>query len=251
MNQKEFDKRHQQFICKPREIILDKRLTPVEQDYLCLIAALQNAKGCTASNNWLARYFGVKRQTAQGAIGRLKDKNIIACTERKQGGKTIKRTIRIIDGNSRNILLTDSRENLPKIPMGLAGNSDKVSRKPSTHKTKDITKCAHRIKKPVCDDGAFDQFWQTYPKKQKKLNAQKAYRKLNPDPELIERIIKDVQRRSQRFDWQKENGKYVPLPDNYLNDQRWTDELPEPKRGDLDWLPDEQEAEEIFKEAGI
>lgn len=245
---------NQQFIYKPREITLDKRLTPVEQDYLCLIAALQNAGGCTASNNWLAGYFGVKRQTAQETIGRLKDKNIIACKEQKQGGKTIKRTIEIIDGNSRNVLLTNSRENLPKIAVGLAGNSDKVSRKHPTLKTKVKTKeykCAHKTKKPVCDNSAFDRFWQKYPKKQKRLKSQKAWRKLNPDPELIERIIKDVQQRRETFDWQKENGKYVPLPENYLNDQRWTDELPEPKRGDPDWLPDEQEVEVIMKEAGL
>lgn len=131
---------NQQFIYKPCEISRDKRLTPVERDYLCLIAALQNAKGCTASNNWFATYFGVKRQTAQEIIGRLKDKNIIACKEQKQGGKTIKRTIEIIDSNSRKLLLIDSRENLPKIPAGLAGSSDKVSRKLPTHITKDITK---------------------------------------------------------------------------------------------------------------
>ena len=128
---------------------------------------------------------------------------------------------------------------------------------PSTYeKNRNIIKVskdkrAHKAQKPVCDNGAFDRFWQAYPKKQKKLDAQRAWQKLNPDPELAKQIIEDVQRRSQTHDWRKESGKYVPMPTTYLNGQRWTDELPEPKRGDPDWLPDEQEAEVIFKEAGI
>jgi hypothetical protein len=126
-----------QFICKPRALILDKRLSPVEQDYLCLIGQLEKTDGCTASNNYFAWYFGVKRQTAQGTIGRLKTKGFITCSEKKQGGKTIERTIEIIDDNSKKLLLIDSRRNLPKVSrkpsVGLAGSSDKVSRKPPTH----------------------------------------------------------------------------------------------------------------------
>ena len=247
---------NQQFIYKPREIILDKRITPVEQDYLCFIGQLEKADGCTASNNYFARYFGVKRQTAQEVIGKLKTKNYIVCKEQKQGGKTVKRTIEIVDSSSRKLLLMNSdkvsRKRLPTKavfdPSGLAGNSDKVSRKLPTHKTKVITNTtttAHIPQKP------FERFWSAYPKKQRRLDAQRAWQKLKPDTELAERIIKDVQRRSQTHDWQKENNKYVPMPTTYLNGQRWTDELPEPKRGDPDWLPDEQEAEMIMKDAGL
>jgi hypothetical protein len=124
------------FIYKPLAIVQDKRLTPLEQDYLCLIAQLEKADGCTASNQYFADYFGVKRQTAQGNIGKLKTKGVINSTEKKQGGKTIERTIVIIDSISRNVLLLDSRDNLPKDsrkpPVGIAGNSDKDSRKPPT-----------------------------------------------------------------------------------------------------------------------
>jgi len=153
---------NQQFIYKPREIILDKRITPVEQDYLCFIGQLEKADGCTASNNYFARYFGVKRQTAQEVIGKLKTKNYIVCKEQKQGGKTVKRTIEIVDSSSRKLLLMNSdkvsRKRLPTKavfdPSGLAGNSDKVSRKLPTHKTKVITNTtttAHIPQKPLYD----------------------------------------------------------------------------------------------------
>jgi len=117
------------FIFKPLGIIQDKRLTPLEQDYLCLIAQLQKASGCTASNNYFARYFGVKKQSAQGVIGRLEQKDFIKRTEKKHGGKTIERTIEIIDEVGRQILLSDGR----KSSAGLAGKSVGVGRKPPTH----------------------------------------------------------------------------------------------------------------------
>jgi hypothetical protein len=252
----------QQFIYKPREIILDKRLSPVEQDYLCLIAALEKADGCTASNNWFGRFFGVRRQTAQESISKLKVKNFIVCRERKEGRKTVERIIEIVDTDSRKNLLMDSRESLPKSPKlkrqlgrttlpGIAGSSVGVSRQNPTHIIKNIAKGARNIQKPLSDNGGFDKFWEAYPKHQRKLDAQKAWRKLNPGPELAERIIADVERRSQLSDWQKENGKYVPMPTSYLNGERWTDELAEPRRGDPNWLPTEAETEQILKECSV
>jgi len=101
------------FIYKPQSVCQDKRLTSIEQDYLCLIAQLQKAGGCTASNNYFARYFGVWRVTAVRIIGRLKAKKFIACQEKKIGRQTIERTIEIIDGDSNKVLLRGSNKLLP------------------------------------------------------------------------------------------------------------------------------------------
>lgn len=72
----------------------------------------------------------------------------------------------------------------------------------------------------------FDQFWKVYPRKEKKSEALKAFQKISPDQDLLDRIISDVQARAQTHDWTKENGKYVPHPTTYLNQQRWEDEAP-------------------------
>jgi DNA-binding MarR family transcriptional regulator len=117
--------------------------------------------------------------------------------------------------------------------------------------TKELKRCAHKARKPVYENDTFLRFWTLYPKKQKKVEAQRIWDRLKPDAELAEQIIKDVQRRSQIHDWQKENGKYIPMPTTYLNGQRWTDELPEPKRGDPDWLPSEEEVEASLQGGGL
>ncbi len=127
----------ERYLHKPMQLCQDKRLTALEQDYICLIAAFEQNGGCVASNSYFARYFSVARQTAQGIIGRLKEKGLIGTTEEKSGGKTIRRTITIIDSNSRTVLLSDSRKSLP----WLAGSSDAIGRtalpsngrKPTTH----------------------------------------------------------------------------------------------------------------------
>jgi hypothetical protein len=118
----------EQFLFKPQSIIRDKRLTPLEQDYLCLIAGLQKNGGCTASNKYFADFFGVLRTCAVEVIGGLRKKQIIGSTEKKQGGKTIERTLFLTDEHSRKFLLSDSR----KHPKRLVGNAVLDSRKHPT-----------------------------------------------------------------------------------------------------------------------
>lgn len=76
-----------------------------------------------------------------------------------------------------------------------------------------------------CMCSRFDEFWSAYPKKQAKQDAAKAWKKVSPDDALADRILAalDVRKRSQ--DWQKENGKYIPLPATWLNGRRWEDEV--------------------------
>jgi DNA-binding MarR family transcriptional regulator len=130
------------FIHKPLAIVRDKRLTPTERDYLCLIAQLEKASGCRASNNYFAKYFGVQRQSALEIISNLVKKNFVRRTEKKTGRKTDERILEIIDEVSRRLLLPDSR----KLPARLAGNSDRVSRKFPTQTVEDI----QRNKQNIC-----------------------------------------------------------------------------------------------------
>ena len=74
---------------------------------------------------------------------------------------------------------------------------------------------------------SFKRFWESYPKKQNKANALKAWDKLDPSPELADKIIEAVERAQRSEGWLKEGGKYIPLPTTYLNGRRWEDEVTE------------------------
>lgn len=92
--------------------------------------------------------------------------------------------------------------------------------------------------------GAFDTFWEAYPRKVAKAHALAMWQKHKPP---LDACLKTIawQRRSE--DWVKENGKWIPHPGSWLNDGRWHDEDPSVYKGlkialrkpDIDYkLPD-------------
>jgi DNA-binding MarR family transcriptional regulator len=224
----------------PTAILRLKDLNIRQKLLLALIVSF-NKKGFRMLNPAISEILNIRSDTISKLLADLEHKKYIKITNARSRYRTI------YFGEKSKLHFGE----IPKVDNSTLEKNAAYFGENSKHNIKNLKKSAHRARKPLCDDGAFDRFWDAYPKKQKRLDAQRAWKKLNPDTELTERIIKDVQIRSQRFDWQKENGKYVPMPTTYLNGQRWTDELPEPKRGDPDWLPDEQEAEAIMKDAGL
>ena len=83
--------------------------------------------------------------------------------------------------------------------------------------------------KDICANG-FARFWTAYPKKRAKGQAEKAWKRIKPSPELVEQICQAVGRAKTQDDWQKQNGQFVPYPATWLNAKGWEDELQTPAR---------------------
>lgn len=77
----------------------------------------------------------------------------------------------------------------------------------------------------------FTAFWFAYPKKKSKSDAEKAWRKLAPSPELCQRIQDAIAAQRVMVDWTKDDGKYIPFPATWLNGRRWEDETSAPSVG--------------------
>lgn len=75
-------------------------------------------------------------------------------------------------------------------------------------------------------DARFDIFWQTYPRKAGRESALKVWKEINPDSALFEKIIKKVEELKTCEDWKKENGRFVPNPQKWLESGGWDDEIP-------------------------
>lgn len=73
-------------------------------------------------------------------------------------------------------------------------------------------------------DEGFDRFWAEYPKHLAKKDALKAWTKLRPTRELIERILAAVRWQRTTPAWTKEAGTYVPLAATWIRGERWEDE---------------------------
>jgi len=68
----------------------------------------------------------------------------------------------------------------------------------------------------------FDKFWEAYPNKKDKQKAIKAWVKYQPD---IADVLKAIVTQKNSEQWQKDNGRFIPLPTTWLNGARWEDDL--------------------------
>jgi hypothetical protein len=94
----------------------------------------------------------------------------------------------------------------------------------------------------------FQRFWEAYPKKRSKGQAEKAFSKINPDEQLLETMISTIERATKSEDWIKEKGKFIPHPATWLNAKGWEDEPTETKP-EIDG--DYPKAEDVLKRQGF
>ena len=74
--------------------------------------------------------------------------------------------------------------------------------------------------KKVINNKDFDLFWEHYPKK---VGKKKVQDKFNSNNYPIDLIIKNIELQKKSDQWQ--NQQYIPNPETYLNQERWTDEV--------------------------
>lgn len=71
----------------------------------------------------------------------------------------------------------------------------------------------------------FAKFWSHYPKKKAKPQAEKAWKKINPDHSLFNKIMESLGKHCVSKDWLKDDGQFIPHPATWLNQARWEDEV--------------------------
>lgn len=109
------------------------------------------------------------------------------------------------------------------------------------------------VSMPEVSPAGFDEFWKIYPRKQGKVKAETAYRKLDPDEKLRECIVNAIMQQRCSAQWTEDGGRFIPHPATWLNQKLWSDELPKARSpsglqyggeqtmnvGDLDYLIDD------------
>lgn len=71
----------------------------------------------------------------------------------------------------------------------------------------------------------FTRFWEQYPKKVAKVDARKAFNRLNPDDELLGVMLSALERHKASDGWTKDGGRFIPYPSTWINQRRWEDEI--------------------------
>lgn len=73
----------------------------------------------------------------------------------------------------------------------------------------------------------FARFWDAYPRHTGKANAEKAWRKLEPDEDLVDTMLAALAWQRRQPSWTKDAGAFIPHPATWLNHRRWEDEHPD------------------------
>lgn len=74
----------------------------------------------------------------------------------------------------------------------------------------------------------FARFWQAYPIKKSKGRAEKAWKKLKPDAELVDRMLAAIEAQHEERKAKTQRGEFVPewkYPEAWLNASCWLDEV--------------------------
>ena len=74
-------------------------------------------------------------------------------------------------------------------------------------------------------EGMFERFWTAYPRHVNKQVARRAFEKLKPDDELLEKMLAAIKKQKQSSQWQENEGQFIPHPATWINGNRWEDEL--------------------------
>ncbi len=85
-------------------------------------------------------------------------------------------------------------------------------------------------------NAGFAEFWLSYPRKKNKGDAERAFKKLKPNSELMAKILSSIATSRNSPDWQKENGQFIPYPSSWLNAKGWEDELFEINNSKPAWM---------------
>lgn len=91
-------------------------------------------------------------------------------------------------------------------------------------------------------DAEFEIFWNAYPTKVGKQPARKAFDKVKVP---VETLVAAIERQKCSSQWSKDGGQYIPNPATWLNQGRWTDELPEKPETQQERCRRELDADEI------
>lgn len=219
----------------PANIRYDNDLVPNAKLLYGEITALCNSNGyCWATNEYFANLYKVNEKSITRWISDLKSKNYISTnveTFRYDDG-TIKKIRYIYLNNETNHIdknvpnhIDTHIDNFVKNHMdkNVPYNNTYIN---TTLKENNISKdiLKENLKNNVYEE-QFNQFYSSYPKKQKKQDTEKWFKKNKPSQELFEKMMNSLEAFKNTEDWKKEKGKFIPQPTSWLNQKRWEDEI--------------------------
>jgi len=102
----------------------------------------------------------------------------------------------------------------------------------ASEQTAPMSVCLEEKRREEKIQANFSIFWAAYPKKKNKGDAERVFKRLKVNDDLLQAILQAVEVARQSDDWRKSGGQYIPYPASWLNAKGWEDEHGEPPGGE-------------------
>lgn len=210
----------------PAHIRYDSELVPKAILLYGEITALTNQKGyCWASDEYFANLYNVSIRAVQKWLSSLEKGGYIHRDVQRKGERIVRRYIKLADGNEdifHNMTNESSRTYGTKVPevneqKFRENNTDNTTVNNTNNKT--LSKA-----KPLESDleNRFNSIWKSYPKKEGKATAFKAYKKAVKKGVTDETIKTGIANYVKQR--QGEDPKYTKKGSNWFVGELWNDE---------------------------
>jgi hypothetical protein len=103
-----------------------------------------------------------------------------------------------------------------------------IRRQASTESTSVDQRSTQYASKTIGQPDGFLEFWTAYPRKVKRLEAQKAWAKVDPDALLRSKILAALEVQKRSAEWARNGGQYIPHARTWLNGAQWEDQIGAP-----------------------
>lgn len=105
-----------------------------------------------------------------------------------------------------------------------------------TNKILNNKKKNNKKEKDNFNQSLFEMFWEAYPKKVSKGNAEKWFAKNQPNEELVNLMISKIEILKKTKQWLSNDGQYIPYPTSWLNAKGWEDEIGKVVEKEPEWF---------------
>ena len=160
----------------------------------------------------------------------------VVCCQEMRGNALFHKVLRVLTKYLK--IKNKIKINTPYSPP--AGDAPADDPKPEDKPKPQTKRTRKKASVPTYAPERFEQFWQAYPGGGSRLKAVAAWDALAPSDELIDKMALALRRQMRSRMWQE--GVGIPHASTWLNQQRWTDKLPEAPpaqtSGSGGWAPD-------------
>lgn len=219
------------FTIIPNALISDSSISDRARFVFCLMASKPD--DWSFFNSALARELGYSVETLRKYIKELIANGWIVKVTQSQdeNGKFSSNSYELLSESSKapNSTVAEktrhgenpTRENpdtYKEVPLPRSKLKKKKEKKPSIASQKTKEKSSEVLSN-------FEIFWKAYPRHKNKGQARKAFIKLNPDDDLLGRMLDKIEELKLTPQWnQDSHGKFIPYPATWIHAEGWEDE---------------------------